>query len=135
MSNPSRDWITENNRLSLQYKTGVNEFIRLASRLPNENGQYRCPCKSCNNVKKHYETVCASSLNLHIWQPGICTGLCGCQMREVMDTDQSQTEFYPPPYHDLISYSQTVIHRKLWTYLPLSGRMDILYSTLPRIME
>ena len=51
MSNPSRDWITENNRLSLQYKTGVNEFIRVASRLPNENGHYRCPCKSCNNVR------------------------------------------------------------------------------------
>ena len=36
--------------MSLQYKTGVNEFIRLASKRPNENGHYRCPCKSCNNV-------------------------------------------------------------------------------------
>ena len=53
MSNPSRDWVTENERLSLQYKIGVNEFIRIASRQPNENGQYRCPCKSCNNVRWH----------------------------------------------------------------------------------
>ena len=51
MSNPNRDWITENIQLSLQYKIGVNEFIRLASKLPNENGHYRCPCKSCNNVR------------------------------------------------------------------------------------
>ena len=53
MSNPSRDWITENNRVTLQYKTGVNEFIRAARRFPNEKAKYRCPCKPCNNVRWH----------------------------------------------------------------------------------
>ena len=37
--------------MTLQYKTGVNEFIRAARRFPNENGKYRCPCKLCNNVR------------------------------------------------------------------------------------
>ena len=39
--------------MTLQYKTGVNEFIRAARRFPNENGKYRCPCKPCNNVRWH----------------------------------------------------------------------------------
>ena len=45
--------ITENNRVTLQYKTGVNEFIRAARRFPNKMDKYRCHCKPCNNMRWH----------------------------------------------------------------------------------
>ena len=63
MSNPNREWISENNRVSLEFRNGVAEFIRLA-RQQVVNGKVKCPCKTCNNVK--YQTIDDVETDLYI---------------------------------------------------------------------
>ncbi|CAJ2673045.1 unnamed protein product [Trifolium pratense] len=53
-----RSWMNSN-RLSIDYKEGVNKFIQFAfENLPNNNGRFYCPCMKCFNIPKlHFELI------------------------------------------------------------------------------
>jgi len=51
MSNPNREWILVDDKMSLEFKAGVAEFMVLARTQVNSQGKVKCPCKQCNNAR------------------------------------------------------------------------------------
>ena len=64
------------NRVSEEYKKGVNEFIQFAfEKLPENNGRFYCPCVKCFNrcyrlmgygVQLNITTICVSYVFLKL---------------------------------------------------------------------
>ena len=50
MSYPNRNWIIEDQRLSVEFAAGMTEFMTMARQHVNIEGRVKCPCKRCNNV-------------------------------------------------------------------------------------
>ena len=50
MSYPNRNWIIEDQRLSVEFAGGMTEFMAIARQHVNIEGRVKCPCKRCNNV-------------------------------------------------------------------------------------
>ena len=48
---PDRSWTCAANRLSVEYREGVEEFVGVAKNHLDYRGLSRCPCKKCGNAK------------------------------------------------------------------------------------
>ncbi|KAL0559314.1 hypothetical protein IC582_003922 [Cucumis melo] len=61
----NKDWIKLQNKLSVEYREGVSQFLEVAKLHVNDSGRTRCPCKKCMNsmweslegVERHLLTV------------------------------------------------------------------------------
>ncbi|XP_062116882.1 uncharacterized protein LOC133830820 isoform X2 [Humulus lupulus] len=62
-----KNWMTGNNRLSREYRTGVKKFIEFAKGHVIHEGQIRCPCMKCLNQKFQIP----KAVEMHLFQNGI----------------------------------------------------------------
>ncbi|KAF7131579.1 hypothetical protein RHSIM_Rhsim09G0057000 [Rhododendron simsii] len=62
-----KSWMTIKNRLSKEYRNGVNSFVDFAVTNLGSDDQIRCPCLKCMNVERHFSIVVA----FHLIQNGI----------------------------------------------------------------
>ena len=64
MSNPNREWILVDDKMSLEFKAGVAEFMVLARTQVNSQGKVKCPWKQCNNAR--YQLVKLVEIHLSL---------------------------------------------------------------------
>ncbi|XP_020422932.1 uncharacterized protein LOC109950000 [Prunus persica] len=63
----NRDWIHNKNRLSNQYRAGIQSFMEVASQHVDEKNETPCPCMKCQNMNCHSLPV----VQAHLWQYGM----------------------------------------------------------------
>ena len=62
-----RNWMSSLDRLSVEYRNGVYEFVEVAKQHIDAEGRVRCPCvKSLNRKRKRLDEV-----HNHLYMPGI----------------------------------------------------------------
>ncbi|KAI8572273.1 hypothetical protein RHMOL_Rhmol01G0185300 [Rhododendron molle] len=57
-----KSWMTIKNRLSKEYRDGVNSFVDFAVTNLGSDDQIRCLCLKCMNVERHFSIVVAFHL-------------------------------------------------------------------------
>lgn len=62
-----KSWMTIKNRMSKEYRDGVNYFVDFAVTSSGSDDKIRCPCLKCMNVERHVSVVVV----FHLIQNGI----------------------------------------------------------------
>ncbi|KAK9939938.1 hypothetical protein M0R45_016618 [Rubus argutus] len=102
-----RKWIKNPNRLSDEYKRGVQSFLEVASKHVNAKGKTKCPCIKCLN----HDGQTLSVVKIHLRNYGISTSYDIWTSHG--ETVRQRSQIPSPPMAEQVDGANDIVHNIL----------------------